>query len=99
MLVRLLLHLIRHTERQKLEVIENRRFCSARRAADLCTSNYDFCSCCNIVTAEQCILALADCWWRRDAKNNKNIINFTYHHQRNTNARTPLNIIKGSRFL
>ena len=52
-----------HTHREKLEVIENRCFCYARRAVDsTCTSNNDFRSCCNIVTVEQRILALADSW-------------------------------------
>ena len=42
-------------------------------------------SSCNIISVKQRILALAEGWWWKASKNNDDIINFTYHHQTNTN--------------
>ena len=87
------------SQRQKVEVIQNRCLHYTRRAVDsICISNNELCSCCNIVSVEQRILALADSWWGKASKNNDGIISFTYHHETNTNARIPLNIIKHNRF-
>ena len=88
------------SQRQKLEVIQNRCLRYARRAVDsTCISNIELHSLCNIVSVEQRILALADRWWKKPSKNNDDIINFTYHHQSDSMTKTPLNIIKGSKFL
>ena len=90
---------LKKTQRQKLEVIQNRCLRYARRADDFtCISNSELRSCCNIVSAEQSILALADSWCKKASKNNDDIINFTYHHQSNNKTKTPLNIIKGNKF-
>ena len=87
------------SQRQKLEVIQNRCLCYARRAVDsTCISNNELHSHCNIVSIEQHILALADRWWKKASKNNDNIINFTFHHQSDSMTKMPLNIIKGSKF-
>ena len=87
------------TQRQKLEVIQNRCLRYARRAVDFtCISNSELRSRCNIVSVEQSILALADSWCKKASKNNDDIINFTYHHQSNNKTKTPLNIIKGNKF-
>ena len=87
------------TQRQKLEVIQNRCLPYARRAVDsTCISNNELHSRCNIVSVEQSIFALAGSWWNKSFKNNDDIINFTYHHQSNTNTEAPLNIIKDNRF-
>ena len=49
------------TQRQKLEVIQNRCLRYARTAVDsTCISNNELRSRCNIVSVEQCILAVAD---------------------------------------
>ena len=86
-------------QRQKLEVIQNRCLRYARRAVDsTCISNNELRSRCNIVSAEQRILTLADSWWKKASKDNDDIINFTYHHQSDNKTKTPLNIIKGNRF-
>ena len=87
------------TQRQKLEVIQNRCLCYARRAVDsTCISNNEIRSRCNIVSVEQRIFILADGWWKKASKNNDDIINFTYHHQSDNKTKTPLNIIKGNKF-
>ena len=65
-----------------------------RRAVDsTCISNNEPRPRCNTVSVKQCILALADSWWIKASKNNDYIINFTHHHQSNTNRKAPLNII------
>ena len=57
------------TERQKLEVIQNRCLRYARRVVDsTCISNNELCSRYNIVSVEQRILALADIWWKKASK-------------------------------
>ena len=87
------------TQRQKLEVIQNCCLRYARRAVySTNISNNELRSRCNIVSAEQRILALADSWWKKTSKNNDDIINFTYHHQRDNKINTPLNIIKRNKF-
>ena len=87
------------TQRQKLEVIKNRSLRYARRTVDsTCITNNVLRSYCNIVSVEQRILALANSWWSKASKNNDDIIKFTYHHQSNSNTKTPLNIIKRNRF-
>ena len=49
------------TQRQKLEVIQNRCLRNARRQVDsTCISNNEFCSRCDVVSVEQRIPALAD---------------------------------------
>ena len=59
MLIRLLLHLIKH--RDKTEVIKKCCLCYARKAVgSTCISNNELRSHCNIVRVEQLILALAD---------------------------------------
>ena len=71
--------------------------CIARRAIDsTCISNNELSSRYNIVS--QRILALTNNWWRKASDNNHDIVYFTYHHQTNTNTKTPLNIIKSNRF-
>ena len=87
------------TQRNKLEVIQNRCLRYARRAVDSTNiSNNELRSRCNIVGVEQRILVLADSWWKKASKNNDDIINFTYHHQTGSKTNTPLNIIKGNKF-
>ena len=87
------------TQRQKLEVIQNRCLRYARRAVDSTNiSNNELSSRCNIVNVEQRILALADSWWKKASKNNGDIINFTYHHQTDNKTNTPLNVIKRNKF-
>ena len=87
------------TQRQKPEVIQNRRLRYARRAVDSTNiSNNELRSPCNIVSVEQRILALANSWWKKASKNNYDIVNFTYHHQSDNKTNTPLNIIKGNKF-
>ena len=87
------------SQRQKLEVIQNRCVRYTRRAVDsTCISNNELRSRCNIVSVEQCILILADSWWKKASKNNDDIINFTYRHQSENKTKTPLNIIKGNKF-
>ena len=82
------------TQRQKLEGIQNRCHRYERRAVDsTCISNNEPRPRCNTVSVKQCILALADSWWIKASKNNDYIINFTHHHQSNTNRKAPLNII------
>ena len=86
-------------QRHKLEVIQNRSLRYTRRTVDsTCISNSEQLSRCNIVSAEQCILALADSWWKKASKNNHDIISFTYHHQTDNKTETPLNVIKGNKF-
>ena len=86
------------TERQKLEVIQNRCLRYARRVVDsTCISNNELCSRCNIVSVEQRILALADIWWKKASKNN-DIIKFTYHHQSDDKSKAPLNTNRGKKF-
>ena len=83
----------------KLEVIQNRSLHYARRTVDsTCITNSKLLSRCNIVSVEQCILALADSWWKNASKNNDNIISFTYYHHTENKTKMPLNIIKGSKF-
>ena len=54
------------TQRQKLEVIQNRCLQYARRAVDYtCISNNDLRSCYNIISVKQRILTLEDSWWRK----------------------------------
>ena len=70
------------TQKQKLDVIQNRCLRYARKAVDSTNiSNNELRSRCNIVSVEQRILALADRWWKKASKNNDGIINLTYHHQ------------------
>ena len=86
-------------QRHKLEVIQNRCLRYARRTVDsTCISNSELRSRCNIVSVEQRSLALADSWWKKASKNNDDINNFTYHHQKGNKTKTPLNAIKGNRF-
>ena len=86
-------------QRHKLEVIQNRCLRYARRTVDsTCISNSELRSHCNIVSVEQRILALEDSWWKKASKNNDDIINFIYHQQTDNKTKTPLNVIKGSRF-
>ena len=55
------LTVLNKTQRQKLEVIQNRCLRYARTAVDsTCISNNELRSRCNIVSVEQCILAVAD---------------------------------------
>ena len=85
-------------QRHKLEVIQNRCIRYARRTVDCtCISNSELRSR-NIVSMEQCILALADSWWKKASKNNGDIIDFIYHHQTSNKSKTPLNVIKGNKF-
>ena len=94
------LTVLKKTQRQKLEVIQKPCLQYARRALDSnYTSNNELRSRHNIVSIEQHILALADSWWKKASNNNDDIINFTYHSQSNSKAKTPLNIIKGKKFL
>ena len=87
------------SQRQKLEVIQNRCLRYARRAVDSTgISNNELRSRCNVVSVEQRILALGDKWWKKASKNNDDIINFTYHHQSDSMTKTPSNIIKGNKF-
>ena len=87
------------TQRQKLEVIQNRCLRYARRAVDSTNiSNNELHSRCNIVSVEQRILALADSSWKKASKNNDDINNFTYHHQTNNKTDMPLNVIKRNMF-
>ena len=87
------------SQRQKLKVIQNRCLRYARRAVDsTCISNNELRLRCNMVSVVQRILALADRWWKKASKNNDDIITFTYHHQSDSMTKTPLNIIKGSKF-
>ena len=93
------LTVINKTQRQKLEVIQNQSLCYPKRTINsTCIANNALRSYCNIVSVEQRILALANSWWSKASKNNDNFINFAYHHQSNSNTKTPLNIIKGNRF-
>ena len=93
------LTVLNKTQRQKLEVIQNRSLRYARRTIDsICITNNALLSYCNIVSVEQRILALAHSGWSKVSKTNNDIINFTYHHQSNSNTNPPLNIIKGNRF-
>ena len=87
------------SQRQKLEVIQNHCLRYARRTVDsTCISNNELRSRCNIVSVEQRILTLADRWWKKASKNSDDIINFTYYHQSDSMTKTPLNIIKDSKF-
>ena len=87
------------SQRHKVEVIQNRCRRYARRAIDAtCTSNSELSSRCNIVSVNQCILALANSLWKKAAKSNDDIINFTYHHQSDNRTKAPLYIIKDNRF-
>ena len=61
-----------------------------------CISNKELRSYCNIVSVEQCILALASSLWKKGYKNNDDIINFAHHHQSEKKAKTPLNITVSS---
>ena len=76
------LTVLNKTQRQKLEVIQNRCLQYARRAD------------CNIVRVEQRLIALPGKWWKKASNKNDDIINFTYHHQPNNKTKAPLNIIK-----
>ena len=88
------------TQRLKLEIIQNRCLLYARRAVNsTCISNNEFRSHCNIVSVEHRIFALADSWWKKASKSNDDIINFTYNQQLENSSKSPLNIIKGNRFL
>ena len=70
------------SQRQKLEVTQNRCFHYARRAVDSTyISNNELCSRCNIVSVEQRILPLANTLWKKASKNNDDIINFTITKQ------------------
>ena len=87
------------TQRQKLDLIQNRCLRYARRAVDSTNiSNNELRSRCNIVSVEQHILALADSWWKKASKNNGDIINFTYHDQTDNKTNAPLNVIKRNKF-
>ena len=87
------------SQRHKVQVIQNRCRCYARRAIDAtCTSNSELSSRCNIVSVNQRILALANSWWKKASKSNDNIINFTYHHQSDNRTKTSFYIIKDNRF-
>ena len=91
--------ILNKSQRHKLEIIQNRCLRYAKRAVDSTSiSNSEFRSRCNIVTVEQCILALEDRWWKKAYKNNGIIINFTYHHQLDNTTKTSLNTIKGNKF-
>ena len=93
------LTVLNNTQRQKLEVTQNRSLCYARRTVDsTCITNNAFCFYGNIVSVGQRILALANSWLSKASKNNDDI-NFTYHHQSNSNTKMPLSIIKGNKFL
>ena len=93
------LTVLNKTQRQKLEVIQNRCLRYSRKPVDsTCISNNKLRSRWNILSVEQRILALADSWLKKTSKNNNDIINFTYHHHTNINTKTPLNIIKGNKF-
>ena len=88
------------TQRLKLEIIQNRCLRYAKRAVNsTCISNNEFRSHCNIVSVEHRIFALADSWWKKTSKSNDDIINFTYNQQLENSSKSPLNIIKGNRFL
>ena len=66
------------TEKQKLEVIQRRCLWYAARPVDSTSiSNNELPSRCNIVSAEQRILALAGSLWKKGSKNNDYIINST----------------------
>ena len=57
------LTVLNQTQRQKLEVFQNRCLRYARRVfGSTCISNSELRSRCNIVSVEQCILAIADSW-------------------------------------
>ena len=87
------------SQRHKLEGIQNRCLWYARREVDSTRiSNSELRSLCNIVSAEQRTLALANGCWKKASKNNNDIINFTYHHQSDNRTKTSLNIIKGNKF-
>ena len=93
------LTVLHKTQRQKLEVIQNRSLSYARRTVDsTCIINNALHSYCNIVSVEQHILALANSWWSKVSENNDDFINFTYHHLSNTSTKTPLSVIKGNKF-
>ena len=84
----------------KLKVIQNRCFRYARKAVDsTCISNNEFRSHCNIASVEYRIFSLTDNSWKKASKNNDDIINFSYHQKSDNRSKTPLNIIKGNRFL
>ena len=69
------------TQRQRLDVIQNRCLRYAKRVVDsTCISNSELRSYCNIVSVEQSILVLADNLWKA-SKNNDDIINLTYHYR------------------
>ena len=88
------------TQRHKLEVIQNRCLRYARKAVDsTCISNNELRSHCNIASVEHRIFALTDNSWKKASKNNDDIINFSYHQKSDNRSKTPLNIIKGNRFL
>ena len=85
------------TQKQKLDVIQNRCLRYARKAVDSTNiSNNELR--CNIVSVEQRILALADRWWKKASKNNDGIINLTYHQQSDNKTNTPLSVIKENKF-
>ena len=94
------LTVLNKTQKQKLEAIQSRCLRYARRAVDSTyISTNELRSRCNIVSAEQRFPALADSWWKKASNNNDGIINFIYHHQPNSKKKTPLNIMKGKKFL
>ena len=89
------LTVLNKTQRQKLEVIQNRYLQYARRAEySNRISNKELRSRCNIVRVEQRLIALPGKWWKKACNKNDDIINFTYHHQPNSKTKAPLNIIK-----
>ena len=70
------------TQRQRLDVIQNRCLRYARRVVDCtCISNSELRSHFNNVSVEQSILVLADNLWTKASKNNDDIINLTYHYR------------------
>ena len=89
------------SQKHRLEVIQNRCLHYTTTAVDFtCISNKKLRSCCNLVSVEQRILALANNLWKKTSDNIHKIVNFAYHHQINTNTKAPLNITKSNnRFL
>ena len=89
------------SQKHRLEVVQNRCLHYTTTAvASTCISNKKRRSCCNLVSVEQRILALANNLWKKTSGNIHKIVNFAYHHQINTNTKAPLNITKSNnRFL